>query len=50
MPKFFSVFFLVLISFSVFAQDLPVVSGKGESMLTYRGDVVILYDQTSGGK
>ena len=48
MPKFFSILFLTLLSFSVFAQDSPVISGKGESVLPYRGDVVVLYDQTSG--
>jgi hypothetical protein len=48
MPKFFSILFLILLSFSVFAQDVPVLSGKGKSVLEYQGDVVVLYDQTSG--
>ncbi|MCU0414617.1 MAG: T9SS type A sorting domain-containing protein [Ignavibacteriaceae bacterium] len=48
MPKFFSVLFIVLVSFSLFAQELPVISGKGEAKLTYKGDAVVLYDQTSG--
>jgi len=47
MPKFFSVLLFVLISISLFAQELPVISGKGESQLTYKGDAVVLYDQTS---
>jgi hypothetical protein len=48
MPKFFSVILFVLISFSLFAQELPVISGKGEVKLTYQGDAVVLYDQTAG--
>jgi hypothetical protein len=49
MPKFYSVLFLVLLSFSVFAQDIPVLSGKGEPAYNNPPpDAVVLYDQTSG--
>ena len=45
MPKFLSVLFVVLLSFSVFAQDLPVLSGVGEPVYTNQPDVVVLYEQ-----
>jgi len=48
MPKFFSVLFIVLLSFSVFAQDLPVLSGAGEPAILLQQDAVVLYDQTAG--
>ena len=48
MPKFFSALFLVLLSFSVFAQDLPVLSGNGEPATLPHQDAVVLYDQTAG--
>jgi len=48
MPKFFSVLFLVLFSFSAFAQETPTLIGKGEPGYLIPGDAVVLYDQTSG--
>jgi len=45
MPKYLSVLFIVLLSFSVFAQDLPVLSGVGEPVYTNQPDVVVLYEQ-----
>jgi hypothetical protein len=45
MPKFFSALFLVLMSISVFAQDAPVVSGKGEPVWVGQPDAVVLYEQ-----
>jgi len=45
MPKFLSVLFLVLLSFSVFAQELPVLSGKGEPVYNNPPDVIVLYEQ-----
>jgi len=47
MSKFFSILFLILLSFSAFAQNSPVLSGQSDSKLPYRGDVVVLYDQTA---
>jgi hypothetical protein len=48
MPKFLSVLFLALLSISVFAQDAPVLFGKGEPAILPQHDVVVLYDQTAG--